>query len=150
MTDSQRAKLVAKRKKAYEDVHPETKNGGNRRGSGRQTGELKKDRFTADTAIKTGRSERSIQRDVTRANKLGPDLDRIAGTSLDTGAQIDALAKMTPEERDPIIRRAATGAEVRAIAEASTQVDRTGLGKLLNSWQRIARFGRTGWTMTAP
>jgi hypothetical protein len=45
----QRAKLIAKRKAAYEGVHPETKNGCDRRGSGRQIGELKKDRFTADT-----------------------------------------------------------------------------------------------------
>jgi hypothetical protein len=70
LTPAQRAKLIAKRKAAYEAVHPGTKNGGNRRGSDRQTGELKKDRFTADTAAKTGKPERTIQRDATRAKAL--------------------------------------------------------------------------------
>ncbi|MBB4428411.1 hypothetical protein GGD66_006998 [Bradyrhizobium sp. CIR48] len=35
--------------------------------------------FVADTCGKTGTAERSIRRDATRANALGPDLDRIAG-----------------------------------------------------------------------
>ncbi|MET4233367.1 hypothetical protein ABIA85_006660 [Bradyrhizobium sp. LA6.10] len=78
LTPAQRAKLIAKRKAAYEAVHPETRNGGNRRGSVRQVGELKKDRFTADTAAKTGKPERSIQRDATRAKALGPDLDGVS------------------------------------------------------------------------
>lgn len=72
-------------------MHPETRNGGSRRGSSRQTGDLN-DRFTSDTAAKTGKPERSIQRDATRAKALGADLDRIAETSLDKGAELDALA----------------------------------------------------------
>jgi hypothetical protein len=70
------AKLFAKRKGAYEAVHPETKNGatGKGRPKVRQVGEAK-DRFTADTAAKTGKPERTIQRDATRAKALGPDLD---------------------------------------------------------------------------
>jgi hypothetical protein len=39
--------------------------------------------FATDTARKAGTSERAVQRDATRAKALGPDLDRIAGTSLD-------------------------------------------------------------------
>ncbi len=75
LTDSQRAKLVAKRKAAYEAVYPETKHGATGRGraKGRQLGNSN-DRFTADTALKTGRSERSVQRDVTRAKALGRGL----------------------------------------------------------------------------
>jgi len=48
--------------------------------------------FTADTAAKTGKPERTIRRDATRAKALGADLDRVAGTSLDKGAELDALA----------------------------------------------------------
>lgn len=105
LTDSQRAKLVAKRKAAYEAVHGPAKaasaRGANRAMGRNVTANLADTSFAKDTAAKTGRSERSIQRDATRAKALGDDLDRIAGTSLDTGAQIDALAKMTPEQRDP-------------------------------------------------
>jgi hypothetical protein len=50
---TQRAKLVAKRKAAYEAVHPETKHG-------------------KDTAAKSGRSARSIAPDATRAQGPWP------------------------------------------------------------------------------
>ena len=55
-----RPKLVAKRKAAYEAVHPETKHGGARRGWSAQVGHSK-DRLTADTAAKTGKPERAIR-----------------------------------------------------------------------------------------
>jgi hypothetical protein len=61
-----------------------------------------KDRFTKDAAAKTGKSEQSIRRDATRAKALGPDLDRIAGTSLDKGAELDALAAMAGPERQMV------------------------------------------------
>ena len=51
-------------------------------------------RFTADTAAMTGKPERTIQRDATGAKALGSDLDRVAGTSLDKGAELDALTAM--------------------------------------------------------
>jgi hypothetical protein len=41
-----------------------------------------KDRFTKDAAAKTGKPERSIQRDATRAKALAPDLDRIIGSTM--------------------------------------------------------------------
>ena len=81
LTAAQRAKLVARRKAAYEATHPEAKQGGDRR-STRQVGGLKKDSFVKDTAAKTGKPKRSVERDVTRAKALGADLDRVAGTSL--------------------------------------------------------------------
>ena len=34
---------------------------------------------------------RAVARDVARAEALGADLDRVAGTSLDMGAELDAL-----------------------------------------------------------
>jgi hypothetical protein len=59
-------------------VHPETKptkaGGRNRRQGGDDVA-----RFTADTAAKTGKPERTIQRDATGAKALGSDLDRVAG-----------------------------------------------------------------------
>lgn len=88
---AQRAKLIAKRKAAYEAVHPETKHGGSRRGSSRQVGNSN-GRFTAGTAAKSGRSRTAVARDATRAKALGPDLDRVARTSRDKGAELDALA----------------------------------------------------------
>jgi hypothetical protein len=121
LTPAQRAKLVAKRKAAYEAVHPETKHGGARRGSSSKVENLKRERFTVDTAAKSGRSAASIARDATRAKALGPDLDRVAGTSLDKGAELDALAALAPESRAPIIERAAAERQTKNYPLASDQ-----------------------------
>src|SRR5699024_5807142 len=62
--------------------------------------ETKQPTFVEDTAQKTGRSERSVRRDVSRAEKIPDDvLDDISGTHLDTGAYMDRLAKLEPEEQ---------------------------------------------------
>jgi len=45
----------------------------------------------------------------TRAKAPGPDLDRVAGTSLDKGAELDALAAMPADSRAPIIAQTAAG-----------------------------------------
>lgn len=54
---------MKRRKEAYEALHPETKLGENQHTRVRQVGEPSEpvDRFTADTAAKTGQSERAIK-----------------------------------------------------------------------------------------
>lgn len=47
---------------------------------------------------------RTVERDITRSRKLGPDLDRVAGTSLDKGAELDALAMLSAADRAPSIQ----------------------------------------------
>ena len=56
-------------------MYPETKHGGapGEAGGGKAKGD-KLASFAADTAAKTGKPERSIQRDATRAKALGPIL----------------------------------------------------------------------------
>lgn len=61
-------------------MHPETKNGARGRGRAKVS------------QVGSGRSRTAVARDATRAKALGPDLDRVAGTSLDKGAELDALA----------------------------------------------------------
>jgi hypothetical protein len=65
------------------------------------------DAFTKDATKKTRQSERSVQRDATRAKKVAV-LPDIAGTSLDKGAEIDVLAKL-PVEKQRSLAEAATG-----------------------------------------
>jgi hypothetical protein len=72
--------------------------------------------FTADTAKTTGKSPRTIQRVVQRAAQNGrTDLARIAGTSLDRGAELDALPLLPPTTRDALIEQAVAGFEVSAV-----------------------------------
>jgi hypothetical protein len=85
------AEFTNRRKRAYEQLHPEAANGaiGNGRGKVRQVGEAtcsgEIKRFTADTAARTGQSERAVQRDAERGAKVcSSALALVNGTELDT------------------------------------------------------------------
>jgi hypothetical protein len=49
-------------------------------------------RYTADAATKTGQSERTIRREVARAEKI-PDIVSVAGTSLDMTEQVGRISQ---------------------------------------------------------
>lgn len=97
LSAAERAIHIAQRKKLYEQMQPETKNGKHpnrakqhRKPEDRQVGDLP-DRFTADTAVKTGTSERAIQRDAARGAKI-KNIEKVIGTSLDKGEAAAARA----------------------------------------------------------
>lgn len=97
---------IARRKALYEELHPETRHGGDR-GNQHTGGKVasaqvehlpKSDRFTRDTAEKTGRSEATIKRAAHRGEAIAPDvLQTIQGTRLDTGSYQDRIAKLDHE-----------------------------------------------------
>ena len=70
--------------------------------------------FAASTAEVTGENVRQIQRHIARAEALGDDIDRLAGTSLDKGVELDALKAMPEPERKELIERAVAGEKVSA------------------------------------
>jgi len=120
LTDAERAGHHARRKELHQQRHPETRHGntGRGRGKSRQNGETN-DRYTKDTAKKTGDSERTIQRNVKRGNDI-PNVTELAGTSLDQGDELDALAKLkdvAPDLQADLIERAKNGQHVSAKAE---------------------------------
>ena len=150
LTNSQRAKAVKRRKEIWEALHPvrqrfdsvfdalgtvegpmtdaeerdETEVGqvvppqfaGQLGGARPQTKS-----FAADTAALTGEDKRTINRHLARAEALGDDLDKVTGTSLDKGVELDALKAMTPEQRAPLIERAQAGEKVSARAAPAQQ-----------------------------
>lgn len=59
-------------------------------------------------------AKREINRKIRRAETLGSDIDRIVGTSLDRGVEMDALIKMPEPERRELIDRASAGEKVTA------------------------------------
>lgn len=127
LSPAERALAVSRRKSIYEALHPETAAGGDRKSS-RQVGDLidakpeRAERFTKATANATGQSERAIQRDAARGEALGADtLSKVAGTSLDAGEQIDALAKLSEPKRAELIERAAKGEDVNAKAAVKAE-----------------------------
>jgi ParB family transcriptional regulator, chromosome partitioning protein len=128
LSDAEEAAHHAERKRLYEKLHPETKIGVNQHtGRVRQNGEPSK-RYTEEIAKKLGRSERSVQRVVKRGTDI-PNVAALAGTSLDRGVELDALAKLSREEQHPIIERAKAGETVSVkqhaiAAEQSTPLER--------------------------
>lgn len=106
---------IGKRKEIYERQHPETKNGATGKGRAKQLRQNGKanERFTADTAKKTCKSERSIERDATRAKRVEV-LPDVVGTSLDKGTELDALAKLPAEQQRALADRAKAGEKVSA------------------------------------
>jgi ParB/RepB/Spo0J family partition protein len=105
---------LAERKRIYERLHPETKLGASGKGRAkvRQNGEAN-DRFTKDSADKTGKSERTVQREIARAANI-PDLADLVGTSLDSADELDAVAKLPLDEPRRLIDRAKAGESVTA------------------------------------
>ncbi|CAN2533045.1 hypothetical+protein [Methylocapsa aurea] len=95
MTPAQEASAIFRRKRIYEELHPETKHGGDRKSDQVDNLSTRSERFTAATSEATGKDERTIRRAAARGEALGADLKSIAGTSLDKGVELDALAKMT-------------------------------------------------------
>jgi hypothetical protein len=115
LSDAERASMIARRKELYEIQHPETKKGaiGNGREKVRQIGDSTSARFTKEVAKATGKSERAIQRDATRAKAI-PRLPELVGTSLDKGVELDALARLDPEKQEEMINNATAGKIVSA------------------------------------
>jgi hypothetical protein len=134
LSPSDAALFTAERKRAYLAKHPETAHGGNLEGAGVAkfaTPEVR--RFTADTAAKTGKSERKVQLDAER----GADIDEAAlrlvrGTSLDTGLSpprprdVRLLCKRRLFRRDIGLRRVQDHARFNAqLAQTIEQVRET-------------------------
>lgn len=111
---------LKRRKELIEAIHPETKatkDGGAFRGNQHVEVTAKSAAtFVAETAASTGMAERTVREHVARAKLGDGTLDAIAGTSLDSGVEMDALARMSPDARAPIIAKARAGEKVSARA----------------------------------
>jgi len=94
LSPSDRARFTKRRKEAYEALHPETKHGDAARFSKSQSLRDGKnaERFTADTAKATGQSERTVQLNAERGEKIAEAaLVLVKGTRLDTGVYLNKL-----------------------------------------------------------
>lgn len=115
LSTAERAMFTRRRKEAYEALHPETKQEafkGNQHTSGsRQLGDKQPDRFTKDTAKSTGQSERKVQRDAERGDKIDPDvMKEIKGSRHDKGVVLDILKKLSHAEQKQAVFRVKSGA----------------------------------------
>ena len=117
LTASQRTGYTKRRKQIWEALHPRETGGRSLPtclSDGRASGPQHEQGFAASTAAITGEAKRTINQHLARADALGDDVERITGTSLDSGVEMDALAKLPEPERTEIIDRAVAGEQVSA------------------------------------
>jgi ParB-like chromosome segregation protein Spo0J len=86
-----------------------------RRRAGQMTGP--DDASTRDQAERTGESKDKIHRSKKRGGIIGDLIDKVIGTSLDKGVELDALTTLPKAEREALVNRAASGEEVSARTE---------------------------------
>lgn len=124
LTASQRTGYTKRRKQIWEALHPEDsntqrvallENTGTTSSTITPRGVGRPKEFAASTAEATGMTKQAINRHIARADALGDEaLTKVAHTSLDSGVELDALAKMPAPERAVLIERAAAGEQVSA------------------------------------
>ncbi|WP_278368114.1 ParB/RepB/Spo0J family partition protein [Acetobacter orientalis] len=140
-----KATFLAKRKEVYEALHPETKHGGDRKSD--QVCNLTHliPSFTEATAKKLGLDGSSIRRSIARYTHIAPDVrEKIAGTWLaESGAQLDALSRETPESQRQIAGFVVQWPGVKNISEILRQIRNqpkkkppTTYDKLVALWNR--------------
>lgn len=144
LSKAQEALAVHRRKEIYEELHPETRAGGNQytKSAVANVATAPAERFSAATARVTGKSERTVQLAAEAGKKLGAELHEIAGTSLDNVRDLQALTQMSPDERAPLIERAKAGEKVRAHKKTKVAVDPIGdaeaceaqVARLMSAW----------------
>jgi ParB-like chromosome segregation protein Spo0J len=128
LSPSDRARQTARRKAIYEELNPETKNGAT---GGNHAVDGRAERFTADTAKLTGTSERVVQRDAERGEKVIAEvLDLIRNTSLDTGTYLDKIKKLPPNDQVKAATRDLAYANQRHRQEERAKADAAKRNKL--------------------
>jgi ParB family chromosome partitioning protein len=105
LSPAERAKQTARRKAIYLELHPETAHGTNQHTRGDEN--FSSPSFADATAEATGKTARVVQLHAERGEKVALDvLERVAGTHLDTGAYLDQLKKLPPEDQRARVDRA--------------------------------------------
>ena len=131
LSAAERSGQTARRKAIHEELHGSAKAIGARAanavmGRGNDANENFAVAFTSDTAKLTGKSERAVQLDVQRGEKVSAEvLGMVQGTKLDTGAYLDKLKRLPASEqfaaadRDLKAEKAKERAPVKSAPKAS-------------------------------
>jgi uncharacterized ParB-like nuclease family protein len=145
LTSSERAAHHAKRKQLYLKLHPETekgKAGGRPRKTSDKMSKVSTSGYAKAAAKKVGKTSRTVARDVSRGEKIDSQaLADLAGTCLDNGTELDALAKLPAAEQRSLAEAAKRGEKVSAITARSARDTSDGteeieLGKVIARLRR--------------
>jgi len=119
LSPAEEAAHHARRKSIYLKLYPEAKRGvaggkasGRKRSNKAQT-EPRSPGYSKKAAAETGKSNASVKRAVARGEKIA-DVAELAGTSLDKGDELDAMAKLSAAQQRALADRARNGEKVSA------------------------------------
>jgi ParB family transcriptional regulator, chromosome partitioning protein len=123
LTPAQEAAYVTRRKEIYLALHPATGAGKSQAaglnaklGRGNVSDNLSVT-FTEATAAVSGKHRRTVERAAARGRAIKlENIDKIVGTSLDKGTELDALVELPEKARKELIGRAAKGEDLSARA----------------------------------
>jgi hypothetical protein len=122
LTPLERGEHIRRRKQLYEALHPEVKHGGapGKSGGGKEKAKgARAASFAADTAKKTGLSQRTVQEDAQIGN-LSLEAKRVVkGTPLaNKKRELLALARL-PKEEQVQVAKVVTSGKIMTVAEAA-------------------------------
>ena len=123
LTELEESQALARRKQIFEQLHPETRLGksqaaGCNRARGKHVSDKLSLTFAEDTAAKTGRSRRTVERKV----KIGQNLDPQAAETLkgtpveDNQSELEALSELPAEEQREAAAKIKAG-EIEGVRE---------------------------------
>ncbi len=133
LTAAQEAEHLSRRKRLWMEINK----GGKKKatpGGPQDVG------FASDTSAKIGQSKPQINSKIAIAEKMGPDLQLVAGTSLDKLVELKALARMPEQERHDLAARAAAGEPVTAISVGDVTAHQ--FKALMGAWNRAGEAAR--------
>jgi len=103
----ERDDAFARRKKIYEELHKNTRHGGDRRSDQVATvATCSEPRFTKATSETLGIGERTIQESITRAENICEDAkELVRGTALDERKELEKIRKLENTDQVPYIQK---------------------------------------------
>lgn len=115
---------IARRKEIYEIKHPATKQGTKGGWNNNKTEKLENDivSFSSDTAKKTGKNKRTVERKASVGKKLKQKAAKIKGTTIeDSQKDLLALTKMAEPEQDAVIEKIQSG-KAKNVKQAKQEI----------------------------
>ena len=134
LTELERGEHLTKRKEVYERLHPQSKQHiagavAANEAMGNATDNSSVASFAADSAGKTGASDRDIRRSIRRVTKIDEKVrDRIRSMPeiADSGVELDALAELAPAEQRRAVALVEDG-QALSIRDARRTIERSAL-----------------------
>jgi ParB family chromosome partitioning protein len=154
LTPLDRATFMAERKRLYELLHPQTRNGRNQKVKRNENLFVPSSAaFTTDTAKRLGMSRRHVELAVFRHAHIAADVRRqISGTALAAkGSELDALARLEADEQRAVVDAILDGRAgnvagalrfVRGTDRAPVDVDGKQFVSLMGAWRRAGAAAR--------